>query len=205
MLYQRSVSFDLVPYFKSDLEDRSTIDSYARWANMVGDESFEFKNILPYYQRSVIFTSPNYAKRPPGSPKVKYDFSAYSPLGGPLHVSYWNDYFPVFKYFEKGFQAVGLHEIDSIESGSLVGEYAQWPATLEPTSETRDSSETSFLQKAIAKSILQVYQSTLAKKILFDDHKNAVEVDVVTAEIPYIFSAIKEVILAAGAVSFTSA
>ena len=176
---------------------RGPIGSYRAWADAVGDESFTFDNLLPYFQKSINFTPPDYAKR--GGPIVAYDPSAYSSSGGPLHVAYWNYYMPVSEYFKKGLEKLSFRENGGIESGSLVG-FAQYPATLNPDAQIRDPSETSFGQQAIDCTGLQFYLRTLAKHILFNG-KTATGVNVVTAGASYMLSARKEVILAAGPVS----
>ena len=56
------------------------------------------------------------------------------------------------------------------------------------------------MQESIAETELQIYQRTLAQKILFDGAKRATDVAVETAWKGYFLSARKEVILAAGAV-----
>lgn len=176
---------------------RGTIGSYQAWADEVGDQSYAFENILPYFQKSVQFTAPNYGKR--GGPVVAYNPSAFSSSGGPLHVSFWNYFIPVSLYVQKALQSLGFKENGDIQSGRLLG-FAQYPATLNAKTQIRDSSETSFGQEAIAKTRLQIYQRTLAKQILFKG-KTASGVHVVTAGNSYTLSARKEVILAAGPVS----
>lgn len=49
---------------------------------------------------------------------------------------------------------------------------------------------------------MQVYKQTLATKIIFSENKTATGVSVVTGGKSYVLSARREVILAAGAVSF---
>jgi choline dehydrogenase len=173
-----------------------TIGAYQAWADAVDDQSYTFENILPYFKKSVAFTPPNYAKR--GGPAVAYNSSAYSPSGGPLHVAYWNYYIPVSQYIRQGLIQLGFLENGEIESGSLVG-FAQYPATINPQTQIRDSSETSFGQAAIASTGLQIYQQTLANQILFDG-QTATGVRVVTAGLSYNLTATQEVILAAGPV-----
>ena len=173
---------------------RGTTGSYQAWAEQVGDESYTFGNLLPYFRKSVRFTPPDYGKR--GGPRVAYDPSAYSPRRGPLQVSYWNYFVPVSQYFRNGLVKLGFQETGAIESGSLIG-FAQYPATLNPDTQIRDSSETSFLQEAFQSTTLQGYQRTLAKNILFNG-KIATGVLVDTAGTSYTLSARKEVILAAG-------
>lgn len=89
--------------------------------------------------------------------------------------------------------------IPGLNSGSLNG-YAEFTATIDPQSGVRSSSETSFLQEAISGTTLQIYQRTLAKKILFSGNK-ATGVSVDTAGKIYELAAHKEVIVASGAVS----
>ena len=94
---------------------------------------------------------------------------------------------------------LGFRNIAGLNSGNLLG-FSEFTLSIEPQAETRSSSETSFLQEAIFTSSLQVYQQTLAKRILFNENKTATGVSVVTAGIEYTLSARKEVILAAGPV-----
>ena len=175
-----------------------TTGSYKRWADAVGDSSYEFPNFLPYFKK-VNFTAPNYALR--GGPPVKYDPSAFSApgTGGPLHVAFWNYYLPLSKYLAAAFRSAGFKEIAGIQSGSLDG-FAQWPATQNPDFAIRDSSETSFGRVAIEQGKLKCYQNTLGKQIIFDGMK-AVGVKVESSGQQYTLSARKEVVLAAGAVS----
>jgi len=165
----------------------------------VGDQSYTFQNLMPYFKKSINFTPPDYSKR--GGPPLAYDASAFSPAGGPLHVSFWNYFVPVSEYIKKGLLTLGFKENGGIQSGSLLG-FAQFPATLNPNAQIRDSSETSFGREAITDASLQIYQRTLAKKILFNG-TTASGVRVVTADMPYTLSARKEVILAAGPVRKT--
>ena len=173
-------------------------NSYQRWADIVGDQTYTFNNILPYFQKSPQFTPPNYAKRGNES-LILYDPLAFSPTGGPLQVSYPNFYQPVSRYFKQAFVSLGLKNIAGLSSGDLLG-FSEFTLSIDPQAETRSSSETSFLQEAISSSTLQVYQQTLAKMILFDENKTATGVSVVTAGREYTLSARKEVILAAGPV-----
>ena len=150
--------------------------------------------------KSVNFSAPDAEKIGLAADLVTYDASAYSSAGGPLHVSYANYRQPFDPYIARAFEAVGLTSVPGGSSGQLIG-YSTLPSTLDPQSETRSSSETSFLQAAIAdSSTLQVYQQTLANRIIFDENKTAVGVNVTTAGLQYTLSASKEVILSAGVV-----
>lgn len=178
--------------------ERGTRGSYQQWATQVGDQSYTFENLLPYFQKSPSFTSPDYAKRGPGS-SVTYSQDALIASGGPLRVSYTNFYQPFSAYFKQALQDLGLKNIPGLNSGSLLG-FSEFTLTVDPKTGIRSSSETSFLQEAIAATTLQVYQKTVAKRIIFDSGKRASGVVVATAGVSYELSARKEVILSAGVV-----
>ncbi|KAJ5957962.1 alcohol oxidase [Penicillium vulpinum] len=177
---------------------RSTKGAYQTWADQVDDPSFTFDNLLPYFMKSINFTAPNLTLR--GGPQVSYDPKPFSSSGGPLRVSFWNYFIPASDIIAKGLRKLGFKETSQIQSGSLLG-FAQYPATLTPDTQVRDSAETSFLVAAIetdSNSNLQLYPNTLAQQILFDSNKTAVGVLVETTGWRYELSARKEVILAAG-------
>ena len=164
---------------------------------MVGDQSFSFPNFLPFFQKSPHLTPPNYTKRGAAS-DVTFDSSAFSPLGGPLQVSYANFYQPFSPFIKRAFEILGLKNIAGLSSGVLEG-FSEFTVTVDPHSGTRSSSETSFLQQALSRTNLQVYQRALAKKINIEN-KTATSVTVDAAGKTYYLSATKEVILSAGAV-----
>ncbi|KAL9022345.1 MAG: hypothetical protein Q9185_000460 [Variospora sp. 1 TL-2023] len=175
---------------------RGTRGSYEQWANQVGDQSYAFDKLLPYFQKSPHFTPPDYVKRGAGS-SVLYDSNAFSSAGGPLQVSYTNFYQPISPFVKQGLQELGLENIAGLNSGSLLG-FSEFTLTVDPKAAIRSSSETSFLQEAFATSTLQVYQKSVAKRILFNDSKVAQGVIVETAGVQYELSARKEVIVSAG-------
>lgn len=178
--------------------DSGPVSSYQMWAETVGDDSYSWTKLLPFFQKSVTFTPPDVSLR--GGPAVAYDSKAFSSSGGPLNVAFWNYYVPISAAIARGLASLGFKETGKIQSGSLLG-YAQFPATIDPNTQTRDSSKTSFLD-AILKSQpssrnLHVFNNTLAKRILFR-RKQAVGVYVVSGSTQYVLSAREEVILAAG-------
>ena len=190
-----------------DRDFRGSKGSYQTWADQVGDQSWTFENALPYFQKSVNFTPPNIDKLGQGA-DVNYDPAAFSVSGGPLHVSYSNYYQPISPGLIRGLQSIGLANIPGLNSGNLIG-YSHFTATIDPQAETRSTSESSFLQEALRKTTLQVYQHTLARNIIFGANKTATGVNVTTGSFPstgsrtYVLNARKEVILSAGAVSDT--
>ena len=184
---------------------RATVGTYQQWANAVGDSSYNFVTFLPYFEKSCAFTGPNYSKRSQsGSANigtVSYDPLAFILGSGPLQVSYQNYVAPITTAIQKAFQGAGLKLINGFNSGSLIG-YAEVTATIDPKTAIRSSSESSFLQKAISSSSIQLYNRTIAKKINFDSSGTATGVNVNTNDVSYTLTARKEVILAAGAVGF---
>ena len=121
-------------------------------------------------------------------------------------MSYSNYWQPLSTGLIKGLRAIGLANTPGINSGSLIG-YSHGTSTIDPNGEIRSTSESSFLQEALRKTTLQVYQHTLARNILFNANKTATGVNVTTGSFPstgsktYVLNARKEVIISAGAVS----
>ncbi|KAL8911362.1 MAG: hypothetical protein Q9171_003456 [Xanthocarpia ochracea] len=128
---------------------RGTSGSYARWAKMVGDDSYSFPNLLPYFQKSCKFSPPDDAKRQTPNATVKFVPSAFDAAGGPLEVSYSNWVDPALTWFERAWVAIGLPiNAKGFNSGSLNG--TSWiPSTINPSTGERSSSESSFLQRSI--------------------------------------------------------
>lgn len=177
---------------------RGTNASYQMWADAVGDQSYNFENLLPWFEKSVNFTPPDQNLRfANGSPE--YDasvmFDANNP--GPLSVTF-SHYVQAFAtWTTKGLQELGLPIIPGFQSGSLLGQsYAM--STLNADTMERDSSETAFLRPALSYPNYMVYTQALVKKILFNGTR-AVGVRVNTDGFEYVLSATKEVILSAGA------
>jgi choline dehydrogenase len=168
--------------------------SYQRWADAIGDQSYTFDNLLPYFKKSVQFTPP---KTPPRAANASAEFNAgaFDPVGGPLQVSYANYAGPFSSYMEGGLNAIGIPDTQDFNSGNLLG--AQYcSSTINPNNQKRDSSQTSFLNAAQNRPNLKVYSITLAKKILFNADKRATGVRISTGAT---ISARREVILSAGA------
>ncbi|CAI6255279.1 unnamed protein product [Periconia digitata] len=168
--------------------------SYQRWADAVGDQSYTWDNLLPYFQKSIKFTPP---KSPPraANASAEYNAAAFDPTGGPLRVSYANYAGPFSSYMEGGMNSIGISPAQDFNSGNLMG--AQYcSSTINPDNQKRDSSQTSFLNAAQNRANLKVYSLTLAKKIIFNANKRATGILISTGAV---ISARKEVILSAGA------
>jgi len=179
-----------------------TNDSLQRWADYVGDQSYTFQNFWPYYMKSQNFTPPDMSRRISNS-TPSY---AASQLGtkGLLSVIFPNWAGAFGTWAQKGLAAVGTKQINGFQSGKLIGSSYSL-ATIDYTTNFRESSEVAFLQPGIQQSIstlspnLIVFPLTLAKKILFDSTKTAIGVQVNTEGLTYNIGVKKEVIVSAGA------
>lgn len=176
---------------------RGTSGTYDQWARMVGDDSYTFPNLLPFFQKSCHFSPPNYQKRQLRNTTVEFDPRAFKVGGGPIQVSYSNWVDPALTWFERALVAIGLPiSRPGFNSGALNG--TSWiPSTIDPNLGERSSSESSFLESNIELNNLFVYTQTKAAKILFNG-TTASAVNVTTQGVPYVISARKEIILSAG-------
>ncbi|KAI2602723.1 choline dehydrogenase [Hypoxylon sp. NC1633] len=172
---------------------RPDVGSLQQWADEVGDESYTFENMLPYYQKSCHFTAPGPSRL--SNTTTGYSTSAFSTDGGPLQVSYPNNVRPVSTYLGSAYEEIGIPVTEDFNSGRLNG--SQFCATtIDPTTGFRSSSQTSFLDASQARPNLKIYQLTMAKKVIFDSNKRATGVDIDSG---ITLSVRKEVILSAGA------
>ena len=181
---------------------RATSGTFQRWADVVGDESYTFANLLPFFKKSCQFTPPNFAKRATPNATVDFEASAFSPNGGPLQVSWSNWVDTPLTWFQKAFGLIGLPiSTTNFNSGSI-SENAAWiPSTIEPIHAVRSSSQSSFLAQAQKTTGIAVFAHTQATKIIFKSKGNrprAVGVSVTSGGKDFVISAKREVILSAG-------
>ncbi|KAL9084935.1 MAG: hypothetical protein Q9159_004979 [Coniocarpon cinnabarinum] len=175
---------------------RGTNDSYQMWADMVGDQSYQFENLLPYFTDGICFTPPNMDARYANSTPL-YDASVMGNCSGPLSIAYSNYAYQFASWSTIGLQAMGIPPIPGFESGSLIGQ-SYVMSTIDAKTMTRDSSETSFLRSALDLPNYTVFPMTMAKRVTFDSDKKATGVDVDTLGSPYHLGAAKEVIVSSG-------
>ncbi|KAI1312685.1 GMC oxidoreductase [Xylaria venustula] len=174
---------------------RPTVGSAKMWADTVADESYTFENMLPYYQKSICFTPPSELRFANSTPL--FDTSVMGNCSGPVSVTYSTYANSFASWATNGLTEMGMSPIKGFQSGELLGQ-SYVMSTINAKTQTRDSSETSFLQRALSYPNYSVYTLTQAKKILFDKNRRATGVEVDTLGIRYILSASKEVIVSAG-------
>ncbi|KAF2228716.1 GMC oxidoreductase [Viridothelium virens] len=160
---------------------RSTVGSFQRWADQVGDDSYTFENLLPWFEKSVNFTPPNNDLRLKNA-TPSYSTTSLGSSNGTLGA----------------LSQMGISlRTEGFLNGGLLGQaYAMF--TQDRTTMFRSSSETAFLQKSLGDPNYYVYPLTQAKKVLFDETKTATGVLVDSGGFLYTLSARKEVIMAAG-------
>ncbi|ERF74163.1 hypothetical protein EPUS_09247 [Endocarpon pusillum Z07020] len=158
---------------------RLSAQSLQLWADTVDEQSYTFNNFVPYFEKSLTFTPPVASLRAANATPEHF------PLGHKLHSSSW-----------------ASNPLKVSQSGNILGSSYQL-LKIDGQTTLRDSSETSFLRKnGLRRPNLIVYQSTLAKRIIFDNAKTAVDVEVDIGNlggITFILSATTEVIISAGA------
>lgn len=175
----------------TDTSSRAPIGAYEKWADTVGDQSYTFENLLPYYQKSVNFSAPKDDIRPQNA-TPKFNTSAFSTTGGPLKVTYPNWANALASWYVLALAELGLKEAPDFNSGSLLG-YQYIQTTIDIDTQTRSSSETSFGRQALVQTTnLNIYKSTLAKKILFNANKTATGVVVNSGGVGYTISGNRE-------------
>ena len=147
------------------------------WADQVGDDSYNYENFLPYFQRSQNFTPPDQSRRLANA-TPSYDASVLG-RSGKLSVIFPNYAAAFGTWVEKGLAAVGIKPIDGFQSGKLIGS-AYALATINYDENVRESSETAFLQPELAEvdPNLIVFPLTMGKRIIFDSDKKATGVEV---------------------------
>ncbi|KAJ4384802.1 hypothetical protein N0V86_000405 [Didymella sp. IMI 355093] len=180
---------------------RGTKGAYQRWADMVGDQSYTFDRLLPYFKRTSSLTPPNLGKRRAPNATVLYDANAFeNKLGGALQVSWANWVDPTQSWLARALQGIGQQLSQSGFSSGVVNGGAWVPTTIDPKHATRSTSRSSYLATALEShhSRLTVHLHSHASRILFDKTKRATGVTVLSGRKSFVVTAKKEVVLSAG-------
>lgn len=155
---------------------------------------------MPFFKKSVHFNPPT-AATTPSDVSLPYDAAYFSETGGPLQVTFPTYINAISSWLGKAFSELGFARIPGFSDGRLFG-WSYYTYTVDPSSQTRSSSETSFMREALRHTTnLNFYKQTQVKKILLDRCKTATGVLFNTAGVEYTITAAREVILSAGAVS----
>ena len=153
--------------------------------------------MLPYFRRTFNFTPSDVIAQSRNS-TARYNVSDWSNTGGPLQAGYSSWVNPVSSWLGLAFTELGLKELPSLLSGTLIG-WSRLTLELNPNTQTRSSSEEFLREALIQDANLYVYKSTLARKIIFESNM-AKGVVVDSSGSVFNISARSEVILSAGVV-----
>ncbi|KAF2767043.1 putative GMC oxidoreductase [Teratosphaeria nubilosa] len=178
-----------------------TVGSYQKWADEIGDQSYTYENLIPFFRRSITLTPPNTTARAANA-SVRYNAALWSTdevntTARPLNLG-WGNWAPALgTWAQKAMLRVGIPLAEDVLSGELSG--SAWaPTTIQPKTQIRESSQTSFLDYANTNTNIQIYIQTVAQRIMFSENKTATSVLVDTLGVTYALKAKKEVILSAG-------
>jgi choline dehydrogenase len=152
--------------------------------------------MFPFMKKSFTFTPPDFEYRAVNA-TPNYTLSTFDAPGGPVQLSYPKYAQPISAYAIPGYASAGFKATDFL-SGNLLG-YGYWPFTIRQEDSTRSSSESAFLSPAAAKTSLKIYQSCMARNLIFDENKRATGVNVTAGGVkPFTLNARREVIVSSG-------
>jgi choline dehydrogenase len=180
---------------------RGTTGAYQRWADQVGDQSYTFDRMLPYFKRTATLTPPNLEKRKAPNATVLYDAGAFDTrTGGPLQVSWANWVDPTQSWLARALQAIGQQLSPSGLNSGIVEGGAWVPTTIDPNHAVRSTSKSSYLEAAMRdpKSRLTVHLHSQVSKILFVSNKKITGVTILSGGKTFLVTAKKEIVLSAG-------
>ncbi|KAE8421060.1 glucose-methanol-choline oxidoreductase [Aspergillus pseudocaelatus] len=173
--------------------------SYQEWADAVDDQSYTWENFTPYLTKPINFTVPSLSYRFSNStPRSPPHWKRHT--SGPLQITFSNHVWPWATWIRKALIGLGFEENrDGFVGGSLHG-VAHQLSTLDATSFTKETSDSSYLNRlGINNENLVVYTNALATRILFDTSKTANGVEFDYGGLLLKVSCRKEVIVSAGA------
>ncbi|CAN9280405.1 unnamed protein product [Alternaria sp. RS040] len=181
-----------------EIYHRATKGWYESIANITGDPAYLWDSMFPFMKKSFSFTPPDVRFRAENASNINFTLSAFDIPGGPVHLSFPKYAQPIASYGAEGYAAAGMNAANGFLDGNLLG-YGYWPFTLRPEDSTRSSTESAFLSHTAARTSLKIYQSCMARNILFDESKRATGVNVTAGGMkPFIVHARKEVIVSSG-------
>ncbi|RVE42399.1 hypothetical protein evm_012958 [Chilo suppressalis] len=166
---------------------RGSPHDFETWAEMVKDDIWAYKNVLPYFKRSEKLEDTSVRSS---------RYGAYHGYKGYLGVQ--RQYHKDVDQYMQSFKESGNKIVLDTSTGDLG--YTQPLFTI--SGGIRQSTSYAFLTPIKDRNNLHVWKNTLATKIIFDDTKTAVALEVSTNEDKKnIVQAKREIILSAGAIN----
>ncbi|KAL9602708.1 MAG: hypothetical protein Q9219_001698 [cf. Caloplaca sp. 3 TL-2023] len=168
---------------------------FAKWADEVGDDSWQYDNVHKYYNKATNFTPPDLSTRWANATPT-YD-PALIVTGGPLDVSYGAYAYSWTTWLAVALDGIGIKNTNSFITGELNG--SAWQQhTINHTTGFRASADRGYLRPFLHRPNLVVIDSTLGERVLFDADKRATGIEVTTANVTYTLNATREVIVSGG-------
>ncbi|KAF7954505.1 hypothetical protein EAE96_005626 [Botrytis aclada] len=178
--------------------DRGSKADYDAWGTLIGDDTWSWEGMYPYFIKSTTFTPPSEEL------KTRFDIrnnaSGYG--NGPIQLSYPSVIFPDYRNQTLAAEDFGIEISDAPESGDAIG-FCWVPQTLDPKTGFRSHSRVAYYDPIASRPNLHLITGHLVEKILFDRNLTATGVKFTSVQTnqTHIVSARKEVILAAGAIN----
>lgn len=170
------------------LYGRGNAADYDGWAEKLGDDLWKWNNVLPYFMKSESINDPT----------IISSAKAYHGTEGNIGISLdprkedVDDYLAAMK-------EMGENVVPDVNEENSTG-YSKMMFTI--ANGTRQSTVTGYLYRAKERSNLYLLKESLVTKLIIDDNKHAIGVEVVTDDGKItIFKAKKEVIVSAGALN----
>ncbi|KAL8975293.1 MAG: hypothetical protein Q9197_000461 [Variospora fuerteventurae] len=173
----------------------STRGTFDKWANEVGDDSFQYDTVVNYYRKATNFTPPDDSTRlANATPRYNPDLVS---VGGPLDISYAAYSYSWTTWLQVALEGLGIKSTDSFIKGDLNG--SAWQIhTINHTTGFRESADRAYLRPYLQRPNLAIFDRTMGERILFNGNRKAVGVQVTSDNSSYTLKATREVIVAAG-------
>lgn len=162
---------------------RGAARDFDDWAAATGDSGWSSASVLSYFKKLETHWNPD---------------KTWHGHEGKIHVSSLREgMHPVCENFLSACRELNYPENPDFNGAQLEG-FGVYDVNIERG--IRDSSSRAYLQPALQRRNLAVRTEIMAARVIFDDHKRAIGVQVGTGRDPEIYYARKEVIISAGAV-----
>ncbi|KAI0884089.1 GMC oxidoreductase [Annulohypoxylon maeteangense] len=173
---------------------RTSKGTHQYWADLVGDESYTYDNMVKYYKKTMNFSPPKPDTRLANATPV-YNADDTS-TGGGIDVT-----FPSFAqswstWVAKGLASIGLSQAQGFIDGNLLGHSWQMTAITQSTG-IRSSAQAGYLRPVMSRPNLTILNGTFAERIIFNGDA-AVGVEVTSKGQTYTLTTTKELVLSAG-------
>ena len=162
---------------------RGAARDFDDWAIATGDSSWSYASVLPYFKKLENHWSPD---------------SQWHGQDGKIHVSSLRSgMHPVCKHFLAACRELGYPENADFNGAQLEG-FGVYDVNIDRG--IRDSSSRAYLQPALKRHNLTLLTNTLVQRIILNEQKRAVAVQVAQGQTTCQYSARKEILLCAGAI-----